>query len=304
MGAEFLEIDIEEESGTGDGYAKVMSKAFIAAEMALFTEQAKEVDIIITTAMIPGKVAPKLITAEMVAGMKPGSVIVDLAALGGGNCDLTKIGDTCVSNNGVTIIGYTNMAARLPAQASQLYGNNLVNLLKLLCPNQDGTLNINFEDQIIRNVTVAHAGKVTWPPPPIQVSAAPKATSKPTEAAALPVKQTMPKPLKYGMNLMAVALIAWIAVYAPAAFLTHVTVFVLACIIGYYVVWNVNHALHTPLMSITNAISGIIVVGALLQVSDELNLISIMALVAILIASINIAGGFFVTKRMLTMFQK
>jgi NAD(P) transhydrogenase subunit alpha len=304
MGAEFLEVDIEEESGTGDGYAKVMSKAFIEAEMALFAEQAEEVDIIITTAMIPGKPAPKLITADMVASMKPGSVIVDLAALGGGNCDLTVVGNISTSDNGVTILGYTDMAARLPAQASQLYGNNLVNLLKLLCPNQDGTLNINFEDQIIRGVTVTHEGVVTWPPPAIQVSATPKATTKPVETVAQPAKQTMPKPLKYGLGLAGIALTTWIAVYAPTAFLTHFTVFVLACIIGYYVVWNVNHALHTPLMSITNAISGIIVVGALLQVSDEMNLISIMALVAILISSINIVGGFSVTKRMLKMFQK
>jgi NAD(P) transhydrogenase subunit alpha len=204
----------------------------------------------------------------------------------------------------VTILGYTDMAARLPTQASQLYGTNLVNLLKLLCPEQDGVLNINFEDPIIRGVTVAHAGAVTWPPPPIQVSAAPKVLAPAVAPSVQPAKQAMPRPLKYAMGLAATALIAWIAVYAPAAFLTHFTVFVLACIIGYYVVWNVSHSLHTPLMSITNAISGIIVVGALLQVSDELNLVSIMALVAVLIASINIVGGFLVTKRMLKMFQK
>ena len=303
MGAEFLEVEIEEESGSGDGYAKVTSKAFIEAEMALFAEQAKEVDIIITTAMIPGKPSPKLITSAMVASMTPGSVIVDLAAGGGGNCDLTQPGEVVTTDNGVTVIGYTDMPARLPSQASQLYGNNLVNLLKLLCPEKDGQLAIDFEDPIMRGVTVTKDGSVTWPAPPIQVAAAPPKKVEDT-AAIEPAKQEISPLVKYGLSAAGALLVGWIAINAPAAFLGHFTVFVLACIIGYYVVWNVKHALHTPLMAITNAVSGIIVVGALLQVSDELNLVSILALISVLIASINIAGGFYVTKRMLKMFQK
>ena len=303
MGAEFLEVEMEEESGSGDGYAKVMSKAFIEAEMALFAEQAKEVDIIITTAMIPGKPSPKLITSAMVASMTPGSVIVDLAAGGGGNCDLTQSGKVVTTDNGVTVIGYTDMPARLPSQASQLYGNNLVNLLKLLCPEKDGQLAIDFEDPIMRGVTVTKDGAVTWPAPPIQVAAAPPKKVDDT-APIEPAKQEISPLVKYGLSAAGALLVGWIAVNAPAAFLGHFTVFVLACIIGYYVVWNVKHALHTPLMAITNAVSGIIVVGALLQVSDELNLVSILALISVLIASINIAGGFYVTKRMLKMFQK
>ena len=303
MGAEFLEVEIEEESGSGDGYAKVMSKAFIEAEMALFAEQAKEVDIIITTAMIPGKPAPKLITAEMVASMTSGSVIVDLAAGGGGNCDLTEPGKVITTANGVTVIGYTDMPARLPSQASQLYGTNLVNLLKLLCPEKDGELVIDFEDPIMRGVTVSKDGAVTWPAPPIQVAAAPP--KKAGDSAPIePAKQEMSAAVKYGLGAAGLVLVGWIALNAPAAFLGHFTVFVLSCIIGYYVVWNVRHALHTPLMAITNAVSGIIVVGALLQVGDELNLVTTLALISVLIASINIAGGFYVTKRMLKMFQK
>ncbi len=304
MGAEFLEVNIEEESGSGDGYAKVMSKAFIEAEMALFAEQAKDVDIIITTAMIPGKPAPKLITAEMVASMASGSVIGDLAAAGGGNCELTQAGEVMTSDNGVTVIGYTDMPARLPGQASQLYGTNLVNLLKLLTPEKDGHCSVDFDDPVQRGVTVTKDGEVTWPAPPIQVAAAAAPKQDAAAAPIAPAKATMPQGLKYGLGAAGLALIAWIAMYAPAAFLGHFTVFILSCVIGYYVVWNVSHALHTPLMSITNAVSGIIVVGALLQVGDELNLVTILALISVLIATINIAGGFFVTKRMLKMFQK
>jgi NAD(P) transhydrogenase subunit alpha len=304
MGAEFLTVDIEETSSSGDGYAKVMSKAFIAAEMALLAEQAKEVDIIITTAMIPGKPAPKLITADMIATMAAGSVVVDLAAAGGGNCYLTQPGKVITTDNSVTVIGYTDMPARLPSQASQLYGTNLVNLLQLLCPEKDGQLTIDFTDPIARGVTVTKDSVVTWPAPPIAVAAAPAPQATAPVVMAEPAKQAMPAGLKYGLGMAGLALVGWIACYAPAVFLGHFTVFVLACIIGYYVVWNVSHALHTPLMSITNAVSGIIVVGALLQVGDELNLISILALISVLIATINIAGGFYVTKRMLKMFQK
>ncbi len=305
MGAEFLELDYQEEdTGSGDGYAKEMSKAFIDAEMALFAEQAKDVDIIITTAMIPGKPAPKLITEQMVHSMKTGSVIVDLAAGGGGNCELTVAGKV-MDVNGVKIIGYTDLVSRLPNQSSMLYANNLVNLMKLLCKEKDGQITIDFTDQVIRNMTVVHQGEITFPPPPIQVSAAPAVKPQPVKQAisAEPdVAKTQTK--KHIAMGVGAALFAWVASVAPADFLSHFTVFVLACVIGYNVVWNVSHSLHTPLMSVTNAISGIIVVGALLQVGQENTLIQGLAGIAVLIATINIVGGFFVTKRMLKMFRR
>ncbi|ARB69617.1 Re/Si-specific NAD(P)(+) transhydrogenase subunit alpha [Neisseria meningitidis] len=306
MGGKFLKLDFPQESGgSGDGYAKVMSDEFIAAEMKLFAEQAKEVDIIITTAAIPGKPAPKLITKEMVESMKSGSVIVDLAAATGGNCELTRPGELSVTDNGVKIIGYTDMANRLAGQSSQLYATNLVNLTKLLSPNKDGEITLDFEDVIIRNMTVTHDGEITFPPPPIQVSAQPQQT--PSEKAASAAKPE-PKPVslwkKLAPAVIAAVLVLWVGAVAPAAFLNHFIVFVLACVIGYYVVWNVSHSLHTPLMSVTNAISGIIVVGALLQIGQGNGFVSLLSFVAILIASINIFGGFFVTRRMLNMFKK
>lgn len=306
MGGKFLKLDFPQESGgSGDGYAKVMSDEFIAAEMKLFAEQAKEVDIIITTAAIPGKPAPKLITKEMVESMKSGSVIVDLAAATGGNCELTRPGELSVTGNGVKIIGYTDMANRLAGQSSQLYATNLVNLTKLLSPNKDGEITLDFEDVIIRNMTVTHDGEITFPPPPIQVSAQPQQT--PSEKAA-PAAKPEPKPVslwkKLAPAVIAAVLVLWVGAVAPAAFLKHFIVFVLACVIGYYVVWNVSHSLHTPLMSVTNAISGIIVVGALLQIGQGNGFVSLLSFVAILIASINIFGGFFVTRRMLNMFKK
>jgi len=291
MGAEFLD-------------AKEMSKAFIDAEMALFAEQAKEVDIIITTAMIPGKPAPKLITEEMLISMKPGSVIVDLAAAGGGNCECTVAG-TVVTAHDVQVIGYTDLVSRLPNQASQLYSNNLVNLAKLLCKNKDGSFIIDFDDVVIRNMTVVNQDEVTFPPPPIQVSAAPAANSK---AKVEPVEKIAEVPTsptkKYAFMAAGVALFGWVATVAPSDFLTHFTVFVLACVIGYYVVWNVSHSLHTPLMSVTNAISGIIIVGALLQISSDNIVVQMLAAIATLVATINIVGGFKVTSRMLKMFSK
>ncbi|MEN5015571.1 Re/Si-specific NAD(P)(+) transhydrogenase subunit alpha [Erwinia sp. Eh17-17] len=302
MGAEFLELDYEEEAGSGDGYAKVMSEAFIKAEMALFAAQAEEVDIIVTTALIPGKPAPKLITAEMVASMKPGSVIVDLAAQNGGNCELTVPDTIATSPNGVKIIGYTDLPSRLPGQSSQLYGTNLVNLMKLLCKEKNGEITIDFDDVVVRGVTVIRDGDVTWPAPPIQVSAAPKAAT-----TAAPVEKPAEKPAsplrKYGPIVLAIVLFGWLANVAPAEFLSHFTVFALSCVVGYYVVWNVSHALHTPLMSVTNAISGIIVVGAVLQIGHG-GWVSFLSFVAVLIASINIFGGFTVTQRMLKMFRK
>ncbi|MFQ3037861.1 Re/Si-specific NAD(P)(+) transhydrogenase subunit alpha [Neisseria cinerea] len=306
MGGKFLKLDFPQESGgSGDGYAKVMSDEFIAAEMKLFAEQAKEVDIIITTAAIPGKPAPKLITKEMVESMKSGSVIVDLAAATGGNCELTRPGELSVTDNGVKIIGYTDMANRLAGQSSQLYATNLVNLTKLLSPNKDGEITLDFEDVIIRNMTVTRDGEITFPPPPIQVSAQPQQT--PSEKAA-PAAKPEPKPVplwkKLAPAVIAAVLVLWVGAVAPAAFLNHFIVFVLACVIGYYVVWNVSHSLHTPLMSVTNAISGIIVVGALLQIGQGNGFVSLLSFVAILIASINIFGGFAVTRRMLNMFKK
>ena len=304
MGASFLEIDFKEEGGSGDGYARVMSEEFNRRALALYAEQAKEVDIIITTALIPGRPAPRLITKEMVESMKPGSVIVDLAAATGGNCELSKAGEVVVTDNQVKIIGYTDLPSRLPTQSSQLYGTNLVNLLKLLCKNKDGQIDINFDDVVLRGVTVIRDGEVTWPAPPIQVSAQPQQQAK----AASAVKKEEEKPTdprkKYGIMAAVGVLFLWLTSIAPAAFLSHLTVFVLACVVGYYVVWNVSHALHTPLMAVTNAISGIIIVGALLQISQGNFFISVLAFIAILVASINIFGGFRVTQRMLSMFRK
>ncbi|EHK89891.1 Re/Si-specific NAD(P)(+) transhydrogenase subunit alpha [Aggregatibacter actinomycetemcomitans] len=304
MGASFLEIDFKEEGGSGDGYAKVMSDEFNRRALELYAEQAKEVDIIITTALIPGKPAPRLITKEMVASMKPGSVIVDLAAATGGNCELSKAGEVVVTDNQVKIIGYTDLPSRLPTQSSQLYGTNLVNLLKLLCKNKDGQIDINFDDVVLRGVTVIRDGEITWPAPPIQVSAQPQQA----KAAVSAVKKEDEKPAdprkKYGIMAVVGILFLWLTSVAPAAFLSHLTVFVLACVVGYYVVWNVSHALHTPLMAVTNAISGIIIVGALLQISQGNLFISMLAFIAILVASINIFGGFRVTQRMLSMFRK
>ncbi len=305
MGAEFLEVDFKEDSGSGDGYAKEMSDEFNKKAAELYAEQAKDVDIIVTTALIPGRPAPKLITKEMVDSMKAGSVIVDLAAANGGNCEYTVADKVITTENGVKIVGYTDMVGRLPTQSSQLYATNIVNLLKLLAKEKDGNINIDFEDVVLRGVTVVKEGEVTWPAPPIQVSAQPE--QKPAQPAAKPEakKEEPTSPVKKIAGLaVGLGAFAWIASVAPAAFLSHFTVFVLACVVGYYVVWNVTHALHTPLMSVTNAISGIIVVGALLQIGQGNGVVSFLSFIAVLIASINIFGGFTVTKRMLEMFRK
>ncbi|MDX1302833.1 Re/Si-specific NAD(P)(+) transhydrogenase subunit alpha [Photobacterium sp.] len=303
MGAQFLEVDFKEDTSTGDGYAKEMSDEFNKAAERLYAEQAKDVDIIITTALIPGRPAPKLITKEMVDSMKAGSVIVDLAAANGGNCAYTEANKVITTANGVKVIGYTDMVGRLPTQSSQLYGTNLVNLIKLLCKEKDGNINIDFDDEVLRGLTVIKEGEVTWPAPPIKVSAAPQAPAAKVKPA-VEVKEPASPVKKYGIMAAGIAAFGWIASYAPAEFLAHFTVFVLACVVGYYVVWNVTHALHTPLMSVTNAISGIIIVGALLQVGQGIGFVTFLAFIAVLIASINIFGGFFVTKRMLEMFRK
>lgn len=304
MGGQFLKLDFGDENGSSsDGYAKTMSEEFIKAEMALFAEQARDVDIIITTALIPGKPAPKLITREMVDSMRPGSVIVDMAAAAGGNCEYTQPGQVITTDSGVKVIGYTDLPGRLPAQSSQLYATNLVNLSKLMSKEKDGQIQLDQEDTVFRNMTVVHNGSITYPPPPIQVSAA---ASKPAAAKPepKPVKPPRSPAFKFGILALVCILFAWVGANAPAEFLSHFTVFVLSCVVGYYVVWNVTHALHTPLMSVTNAISGIIVIGAVVQIGHGSGLVNVLAFIAILIASINIAGGFLVTRRMLKMFMK
>ena len=304
MDAEFLMLDFEDEDGSGEGgYAKVMSDEFIKAEMALFAEQAKDVDIIITTALIPGKPAPKLITTEMVESMQDGSVIVDLAAEQGGNCELTEPGEVVV-RNGVSIIGYTDLPSRLATQSSQLYGTNLRHLLTDMTPEKDGNLVLDLEDEVVRGATVCTGGETLWPPPQPKISAA-------APAKAAPAPPPEPKEKKkpgvigpiIGMIVAGLALLGLGAV-APPSFMAHFTVFVLACFVGYMVIWNVTAALHTPLMSVTNAISSIIVIGALLQISSDVPLIKWIAVGTVLITSVNIFGGFAVTRRMLEMFRK
>lgn len=305
MGADFLELEFEEDASGEGGYAKTMSKEFIEAEMALFAEQAKEVDIIITTALIPGRPAPELILTEMVESMKPGSVIVDLAAEQGGNCKLTRANEV-IKHGGVTLIGYTDLPSRMAAQSSQLYGTNLRHLLTDLTPDKDGVINVNMDDEVIRGTTVVNGGEVTWPPPAPKLSAAPKPAAAPPVVQQAPAELTTFQKLRGTIITAAVAILAIFAVgsVAPPAFMSHFTVFALACFVGYQVIWNVTPSLHTPLMSVTNAISGIIVVGALLQISSPSGLVVFLAAVAVLVASINIFGGFLVTQRMLKMFRK
>lgn len=300
MDAEFLEVKIEESGDSDDGYAKTMSKEFIEAEMALFLEQAKEVDIIITTALIPGKPAPKLITKEMVKAMKAGSVIVDLASEQGGNCELTIKGEVN-KQYGVNIVGFYDLPARLPEQASRLYGSNIAHLFDDLTPNKDGNIDINFDDEVIRGATVVKNGEITFPPPPIKVS---KAVRK--EIIEEPVKIETKSNIDFGsISLILVSVLTlYIGSVASDEFLSHFIVFVLSCFVGYQVVWNITPALHTPLMSVTNAISGIIVLGGLVQMSSSSEQSIIIASIAIFIASINIVGGFFVTNKTLKMFQK
>jgi NAD(P) transhydrogenase subunit alpha len=307
MDAEFLMLDFKEEGAGTGGYAKTMSKEFIEAEMALFARQAMDVDIIVTTALIPGKPAPKLITKGMVESMKPGSVIVDLAAEQGGNCELTEKNQVVVKHD-VTIIGYTNLPSRLANQSSQLYATNLRHLLTELCPEKNGVINVNMDDEVIRGTTVIKEGNITWPPPPPKLSAAP---APQTEAPAYPSvleqqkKSIIPPAVKQFLPIIIGGLVLFgIGAVAPESFMTHFTVFVLACFVGYQVIWNVSHSLHTPLMSVTNAISSIIVIGALVQISTANSTVTILAGVAILLAAINIVGGFLVTRRMLEMFRK
>ena len=317
LGGEFVKVDFEEEGGGGGGYAKVMSEGFQQAQRAMYAKQAREVDIIITTALIPGKPAPKLITAEMVRSMKPGSVIVDMAAEQGGNCELTEPGQSVVKH-GVTIVGYTDLASRLSTQSSTLYANNLFRLAEELCKTKDGVINVNMEDDAIRGLTVVKQGAITWPAP--APKSVPAAAAKPAASAAPAVKKAhghgAPSEPMAGNKLaimfgVAAALFWYVGANAPTAFLAHFTVFVLACFVGYMVVWNVKPALHTPLMSVTNAISSIIAIGALVQISPIADttgrpddLIRWIAAAGIVLTAINMFGGFAVTQRMLAMFRK
>ena len=321
LGGEFVKVDYEEEGSGGGGYAKVMSEGFQQAQREMYAKQAREVDIIITTALIPGKPAPRLITAEMVQSMRPGSVIVDMAAERGGNCELTEPGQAVVKH-GVTLIGYTDLNSRLAKQSSTLYATNLFRLMEELCKAKDGTIDVNMDDDAIRGLTVIKEGSITWPAPPPKLPAAPPA-SKP--AVAAPAAKGghghgAGEPMAGGTLAIlfgvAAALFWLIGAYAPASFLGHFTVFVLACFIGYMVIWNVTPSLHTPLMSVTNAISSIIAIGALVQIAPPLGgmeagaagrpdeLIRWLAVAGIALTAINMFGGFAVTRRMLAMFRK
>jgi NAD(P) transhydrogenase subunit alpha len=315
LGGEFVKVDYEEEGSGGGGYAKVMSEGFQQAQRAMYAQQAKDADIIVTTALIPGKPAPKLITADMVRSMKPGSVIVDMAAEQGGNCELTEPGQAVVKH-GVTIIGYTDLASRLAKQSSTLYATNLFRLAEELCKTKDGVINVNMDDDAIRGLTVIKGGAITWPPPPLKAPAPAKVAEKKVPVAAKSHSHGTSEPMSARATAILFGIGALVFLFignnAPPAFLGHLTVFVLACFVGYMVVWNVTPALHTPLMSVTNAISSIIAIGALVQVAPPLEeaghrpaaWILGLALAAIALTTVNMFGGFAVTQRMLQMFRK
>jgi NAD(P) transhydrogenase subunit alpha len=304
LGGKYLEVAAADVEVSSTGYAKEMSDDYNARAAALYAKWAPEIDILITTALIPGRAAPILITAEMVASMKRGSVIVDMAASNGGNVEGTVKGEVVVTANGVTIIGYTDLPGRLAAQASQLFSTNLVNLMKLMTPGKDGVLVIDWDDVVQRGITVARDGEVTWPPPAVQVSAAPTQAAAEQVIAEVPVKAPMSAARRFTYVGIGAAILLLLVAASPPSFRVHLTVFVLAIVIGYYVIGSVHHALHTPLMSVTNAISGIIVVGALLQIGHGNTAITVLAFVAVLLASINVFGGFAVTRRMLSMFSR
>ncbi|WP_425838707.1 Re/Si-specific NAD(P)(+) transhydrogenase subunit alpha [Microbacterium sp. PA5] len=307
IGGEYLEVIVPEEHTevSADGYAKATSEAYDRRAAEIYSEQAADVDIVITTALIPGRAAPVLLTAADVAAMKPGSVIVDMAAAQGGNVAGSVAGERVVTDNGVVILGYTDLPGRLPQQASQLYGTNLVNLLTLLTPGKDGELVLDLDDVVQRAVTVTREGAVTWPPPPVQVSAAPPAAAsaapdRPAAAARTPLSRGA----RTGLIVAGIAALFLVCAVAPPPLPQHFLVLTLSVVVGFYVIGKVAHALHTPLMSVTNAISGIIVVGAMVQITADDPLVRVLVAVAVLVASINVFGGFAVTRRMLAMFQK
>ena len=307
LGGEYVAVPAGEQEVSADGYAREMGEDFNRRAAEMYAEQVPDADIVITTALIPGRPAPRLITEEMVASMTSGSVIVDMAAAQGGNVAGSVPDEIVVTANGVSIIGYTDLPGRLPAQASQLYGTNLVNLMKLLTPEKDGRLVLDMDDVVQRSMTVVHEGTTTWPPPPVQVSAAPAGAGGSTAAA--PVEPAAPKAppppsRKFAVVGIAAAVLFGITALSPDELIQHFTVFALAVVVGFYVIGHVHHALHTPLMSVTNAISGIIVVGALLQIGHGDPVVTTLAFIAILLASINVFGGFAVTRRMLGMFTR
>ncbi|MFZ4505338.1 MAG: Re/Si-specific NAD(P)(+) transhydrogenase subunit alpha, partial [Microbacteriaceae bacterium] len=302
IGGTYVAVEVDEKMASSDGYAKATSNAYDRRAAEIYSEQAREVDIIITTALIPGRPAPKLLTAADVASMKPGSVIVDMAAGMGGNVAGSQAGKRVVTDNGVVILGYTDLPGRLPQQASQLFGTNMLNLLKLLTPHKDGKLTIDFEDVVQRSVTVVQDGAVTWPPPPVQVSAAPVAAA--AEPVVVAEKRQMSARQKGLLKGLGLAVVLAVTAFAPAPLPQHFLVLMLSVVVGFYVIGKVHHALHTPLMSVTNAISGIIVVGAIGQLASTNVVVQVMAAVGVLLASINIFGGFAVTRRMLKMFSK
>ena len=305
MGGEYVAVPAGEQEVSSDGYAREMGEDFNRRAALMYAEQAADVDIIITTALIPGKPAPRLLTEEMVASMRPGSVIVDMAAGQGGNVAGSVPDELVVTPHGVSIVGYTDLAGRLPAQASQLYGTNLVNLLKLLTPGKDGKVVLDFDDVVQRSMTVVRDGEKTWPPPPVAVSGAPPAAAGAVAPAAeVAPPKAAPPSRRYALVGLAAALLFLLTGFSPNELIQHVTVFALAVVVGFYVIGHVHHALHTPLMSVTNAISGIIVVGALLQIGRHDAVVTVLAFFAILVASINVFGGFAVTRRMLAMFSR
>ena len=311
MGGEFVAIPLPEGSGGADGYAREMDADLEARAMEVYARECADADIVITTALIPGRPAPRLITAETVAAMRPGSVVVDMAARNGGNCELTEPGELVTTDNGVKVVGWTDLPARLPIQASQLYGTNVANLVALLTPGSDGRLVLDLDDEVQRAMTVTHEGEVLWPPPPVSVSAAPPPAAAGEDAApaAAPLARSEEVPALAGRRgtigiALGAVLLVLLASVSPPALLGHLTVFVLAVIVGFYVITDVSHALHTPLLAETNAISAIILVGAILQVGSEDPVVRALALGAVAVASINVVGGFAVTGRMLRMFRR
>ena len=314
MGANFvfLEFDDKQDGAATGGYAAPSSPEFREAQLAKFRELAPEMDIVITTALIPGRPAPKLWTADMVAMMKPGSVIIDLAAERGGNCDLTVPDQKIVTDNGVTVVGYTDFPSRMAAQASTLYSNNIRHMLADLTPKKDGVIAHNMEDDVIRGATVTHAGAVTFPPPPPKIAAIAAAKPKPKVVELTPVEKRAQEVAAFktqtrnqvGLLAIGGVLLLGLGLVAPASFMQHFIVFVLAVFVGFQVIWNVSHSLHTPLMAITNAISSIIILGALMQIGSGSYLVMLLAALSVFMAGINIFGGFLVTRRMLAMFQK
>lgn len=315
MGAKFVYLDFDDDAQDGaktGGYASPSSPEFREKQLAKFREMAPDIDIVITTALIPGRDAPKLWLSDMVSMMKPGSVVVDLAAERGGNCELTVVDQRVVTDNGVIIIGYTDYPSRMAAQASTLYATNIRHMITDLCPTKDGRILHNMDDDVIRGATVVHQGKITYPPPPprIQAIAGHKiqektrqrspAEQKAEEAALFAAKTKQQMALLIGTAVLLLILGA----FAPSSLMSHLVVFALACFIGFQVIWNVSHSLHTPLMAVTNAVSGIVLLGSLLQIGSQNSLVVVLAAISVLIATVNIVGGFLVTRRMLAMFQR